>query len=440
MHQLVQIAAERTQSDEYKIDVFLNRFLLLLLRPKKDFLQSTPQATFPNPHLNLKHDFSLSSETISHRQDYTNSPIDSFTQPTGQDSSIGTSHSSSAHQHDPNPNCLLSVPTTVISQLKQENLVSEALSQLQPVHDDKEKFKATPGPDQHTTIQDAHDQNHSRAHHLPQPDAQSQSLSPFQLLAVTLQEREDSLRNIFYGDTSFYLMFRYYQILYDRLSKAKELDNLSVSLQKFQDRFSTPPSEPSHRSKYEIFFELASNFQAGALDQQKYEDECREIFGMSSYLFFTLHKIVELLTKQISKIISSQSCLKQLEIYASGHNELIYQKEAALVIEQGKRFQIEFDQDARILGIRFIDLDSSTSEAPEKPHKSPETFLWRNKKRNDPLPAKDQLQSFNGLEWKVIDNGKVIYVGNSEDYFYRRDQLYRARLYLEKKKQFGDEK
>jgi len=39
----------------------------------------------------------------------------------------------------------------------------------------------------------------------------------------------------------------------------------------------------------------------GSLDQTKFEDDCRDMFGVSSYILFTIDKLIFQLAKQVGR-------------------------------------------------------------------------------------------------------------------------------------------
>jgi len=39
----------------------------------------------------------------------------------------------------------------------------------------------------------------------------------------------------------------------------------------------------------------------GSLDQTKFEDDCRDMFGVSSYILFTIDKLIFQLAKQVRR-------------------------------------------------------------------------------------------------------------------------------------------
>jgi hypothetical protein len=58
------------------------------------------------------------------------------------------------------------------------------------------------------------------------------------------------------------------------------------------------PTEP--REKFNAFLKLLNNLMYSQLEQSSYEDECRYLFGVDTYLLFTLDKVIAQLAKQVN--------------------------------------------------------------------------------------------------------------------------------------------
>ena len=116
---------------------------------------------------------------------------------------------------------------------------------------------------------------------------------------------------LFFGNNSFYVFFRFYHTLYERLLEAKRLAKESLKnptpinntkivmctklIVKQKKTFK------SIDEKYSFFLHnMLKPLIEGDIDANKYEDLCREIFGISSYVLFTMEKLIQVLVKQVS--------------------------------------------------------------------------------------------------------------------------------------------
>lgn len=268
---------------------------------------------------------------------------------------------------------------------------------------------------------------------------------------------------IFFGNKAFYCFFRLYQIFYERLSSAKEMEKTSEK-KKWAASILTPPKEMlgsfSDSEKKEPYQHLITSIYAlmeGSLEQSKFEDDCRDMFGISSYILFTIDKLIVQLAKQLQILITDDSCAKLLALYAyegsrpRGSLEVIYHSNVLeLLPEDDRCFRFEFSQETCDFTIqlldstdkpRFVDLSfdkdkwaeyvenyvqSDHSQLDVRKHK---LFLLRNQRRwaergADPMEG---IFVFNGLECKIcLTTYRLFYVQDTQDFFYRRGSLAKA--------------
>lgn len=183
------------------------------------------------------------------------------------------------------------------------------------------------------------------------------------------QKEEKRVKQLFFGNNTFYIFFRLFQITYERLAKAKELAKISQKA-KWNSKpvrppthrangdaasLSQPPSpspsplpSPPHnpsttspvpsvpspasgvpatsptnannekkdKDRYQSFIDKLYSLLAGATDQTHYEDETRGLLGISSYILFTLDKLIIQLTRQLQALLLSENCSKLLSLYS----------------------------------------------------------------------------------------------------------------------------
>jgi histone deacetylase complex regulatory component SIN3 len=194
----------------------------------------------------------------------------------------------------------------------------------------------------------------------------------------------------------------------------------------------------------------------GSLDQAKFEDDCRDMFGISSYILFTIDKLIVQLARQLQTVLSEESCAKLLALYTyegsrpKGSLELIYHSNVLELLNEDERcFRFEFNQDTCDFSIdlldgtekpRFLDLSFSKEKWAEyvdnymqaqdtsldvRKHK---LFLTRELKKNAGKEALEGIEVRNGLECKIcLTTYKLFYVEDTHDFLYRRGSLARAR-------------
>ncbi|OEL14399.1 Paired amphipathic helix protein Sin3-like 3, partial [Dichanthelium oligosanthes] len=147
-------------------------------------------------------------------------------------------------------------------------------------------------------------------------------------VATTLQNHEDKVTHIFYGNDSFYVLFRLHQILYERVLSAKT--NSSTSEKKW--RASKDTNSPDQYSK---FISALYSLLDGSSDSTKFEDDCRSIIGTQSYVLFTLDRLIH---KVLQAVASDEIDNKLLQLY-------LYEKSRS----PGRFFDLVYHENARVL-------------------------------------------------------------------------------------------
>jgi len=189
------------------------------------------------------------------------------------------------------------------------------------------------------------------------------------------------------------------------------------------------------------------------LDQVKYEDELRETFGISSsYILFTLDKLILQLVKQVQLILTDETCTKLLSLYtyeasrATGFITQTYLANVMEVLGEERFFKFEFEQAPRFNEFTIQLLDSNQprymelsinkdkwnnyvenyvhGDSNQIDVRKHHIFLLRNKKKNLVKKDKEKMEDLdihNGLECKIcLNTYKLFYVEDTEDYFHRK--------------------
>ncbi|KAK8486117.1 hypothetical protein V6N13_121348 [Hibiscus sabdariffa] len=258
-----------------------------------------------------------------------------------------------------------------------------------------------------------------------------------------LRENANDSR-VFYGNDSFYVLFRLYQTLYERLQSAKI--NSSSAGGKWM-----PSSDSRPTDLYGRFMSALYKLLDGSSDHTKFEDDCRAIIGAQSYVLFTMDKLIYKLVRQLQVVASEEMCNKLLQLYAyeklrnSGRFiDAVYHDNSRLLLHDDDIYRIECSSTPIRLSIQLMDYgnrkpevmavsmdpsvaaylhDDFLSVVPEKKER-PRVFLKRNIKKcvdGDELSSTCEtaagLTMVNGLEFKIaFDSSKVYENGrNSVD-------------------------
>ncbi|XP_074569740.1 paired amphipathic helix protein Sin3-like 4 isoform X1 [Curcuma longa] len=267
---------------------------------------------------------------------------------------------------------------------------------------------------------------------------------------ATLHDNHDTSSRIFYGNDSFYVLFRLHQMLYERILSAKT--NSSAAENKWRSsKDSNPPD------LYAKFMSALYNLLDGSADNTKFEDDCRSIIGTQSYVLFTLDKLIFKVVKQLQAIASDEMDNKLLHLYlyeksrrAGRSFDVVYHENARVLLHDENIYRFEcFSQSSDVtqLSIQLMDYGHEKSEVTAvsiDPNFScylyseflssvsvrkglHGAFLGRNKRKygradeySTTCKAMKGIQVLNGLECKIsCSSSKVSYVLDTEDLLFR---------------------
>ncbi|RDX80436.1 Paired amphipathic helix protein Sin3-like 4, partial [Mucuna pruriens] len=257
-----------------------------------------------------------------------------------------------------------------------------------------------------------------------------------------LHEKERTVR-VFYGNDSFYVLFRLHQTLYERIQSAKV--NSSSAERKWR-----ASSDTSSTDQYGRFINALYNLLDGSSDSTKFEDDCRAIIGTQSYVLFTLDKLIYKLVKQLQAVATDEMDNKLLQLYAYEKSrtpgrfvDIVYHENARVLLHDENMYRIECSPAPTQLSFQLMDYgydkpevtavsmdpnfsaylhNNFISVVPDKKEKSG-VFLKRNKRKYDSSDefssqTIDELQIVNGLECKIACNSskilKIFYIEQEE--------------------------
>ncbi|KAL2519477.1 Paired amphipathic helix protein Sin3-like 4 [Abeliophyllum distichum] len=263
-------------------------------------------------------------------------------------------------------------------------------------------------------------------------------------LSVDVKEKNS---HIFYGNDSFYVLFRLHQMLYVRIQKAKL--HSSSPENKWRLLNDVNPSDSYARFKDALYSLLN-----GSSDNAKFEDDCRAIIGAHSYLLFTFDKLIYKLIKQLQTIAIEEMDNKLLQLYAYERSrnpekfaDAVYWENAHFLLHDDNLYRIQCFPSPTRLSMQLMDnehdkpevtavsmdpkfaayLNNDLLSVVHERKEKPGVFLKRNKRKpacgdeiSATCKAMEGLIIFNGLECKVACNSlKAAYVFDTEDFLFR---------------------
>ncbi|XP_020098720.1 paired amphipathic helix protein Sin3-like 5 isoform X2 [Ananas comosus] len=174
-----------------------------------------------------------------------------------------------------------------------------------------------------------------------------------------LDDKEEECSRVFYGNSSFYVLFRLHQILYKRLLFAKTMSTMN-------DKSSNDLYEKFKVSLYRLLGKSSGN--------SEYEDDCFAILGTQSYVLFTLDKLIDRVLKQLDNIMSSSQASEFLQLHANvktirlgKSSNLGYYEKARALLPNESIFRFESFGNPTRLSIELINCGLEETEGADVP-------------------------------------------------------------------------
>lgn len=144
-------------------------------------------------------------------------------------------------------------------------------------------------------------------------------VKPIRIMMETweLEEKLNPVRRhtrpsrLFFGNKPYYVFFRLHQFLYERMSTAKSLTGKKHG--RSSGKSKSLPITPEGR--YKNFKQMMYQLLDGEMDSSRFEDECRILLGASSYVLFTIDKLVSQVVQQVQSILQNPICMQLLSLY-----------------------------------------------------------------------------------------------------------------------------
>ncbi|KAJ6838532.1 paired amphipathic helix protein Sin3-like 4 [Iris pallida] len=263
------------------------------------------------------------------------------------------------------------------------------------------------------------------------------------LVPSGLHDKEDNGSRIFYGNDSFYVLYRLHQTLYERILSAKT--NSTTSKMKWRSSNDSSPPD-----LYAKFMSALYNLLDGSADNTKFEDDCRAIVGTQSYILFTLDKLIYKIVKQLQAIATDEMDAKLLQLYKYEKSrwpvrffDIVYHENARALLHDESIYRFECSSNPNLLSIQLMEyghekpeltavsIDPSfitylynellSSASDDKEING--VFMRRNKRKfgtDEIVKAMEGTILLNGLECKVsCISSKASYVLDTEDCLFR---------------------
>ncbi|KAL3833187.1 hypothetical protein ACJIZ3_007923 [Penstemon smallii] len=251
---------------------------------------------------------------------------------------------------------------------------------------------------------------------------------------------------VFYGNDTFYVLFRLHQILYERILSAR------VNSVSGESKWRTTKDEST--DPYERFMNALFSLLDGTSDNSKFEDDCRSLIGNHSYVLFTLDKLIYKLVKQLQTVSTEDVDCKLLQLYEyeisrnpEKYIDSVYYENVHVLLQDENIYRLERTSSPTRLSIQLMDGGNEKSEAVavsvdpnfatylhkdylsvvQGKKESSRIVMKRNIRKYANLDestalsmSTDKVLIMNGLECKMAaTSSKISYVLDTEDFFMR---------------------
>ncbi|KZP17508.1 hypothetical protein FIBSPDRAFT_911970 [Athelia psychrophila] len=197
------------------------------------------------------------------------------------------------------------------------------------------------------------------------------------------QSRRAPRKNIFFGNTTCYVLLRLLELLYVRLYLIKSLsyDTSSAGTARskatqssFQSRSNKDKGQVSEHY-YELMLESCERLFENDLEVQAFEDQMRCMFGIKeAYKLFTIDKLIGAIIKQVQTVLSDSKSSELLELLKKErtHGTLTTQDQinsrqnAERVIGPDENlFRIDWLSDSKSITVQLLGKDDSSFDDSE---------------------------------------------------------------------------
>eukprot|EP00698_Gefionella_okellyi_P000535 TRINITY_DN1047_c0_g1_i1.p1 TRINITY_DN1047_c0_g1~~TRINITY_DN1047_c0_g1_i1.p1 ORF type:complete len:1080 (-),score=264.31 TRINITY_DN1047_c0_g1_i1:62-3301(-) len=302
------------------------------------------------------------------------------------------------------------------------------------------------------------------------------------LTIISNSNRPSCPSTLIFGNSTLFMVFRLYQIMYERLAKGREqgMQQAAKDAEMVQQAAASATPRPTEsdpmlsanqptpappmqvpkvstktgEERYQHFLTMVRTLQDAELDVTKFEDDTRELFGFNSYPLFTLSNLLFQVMRQMTSLVADEACEGLLNLLAyeqsrrSQFNETTYRQNAVQLLgDELYRFEndaatgkllIRYSNDMPGHAKQFKNLEESwTQYVVDYTHSNTTTldaqkqhvFLTHQLVKSQKHAASaDDLEVANALECKIdLKTCKLYYAKNTEDFMYRKGKLHKPR-------------
>ncbi|KAH7918661.1 hypothetical protein BV22DRAFT_1076029 [Leucogyrophana mollusca] len=276
-------------------------------------------------------------------------------------------------------------------------------------------------------------------------------------------QKRAARKNVFFGNTVFYVLLRLIEVLYSRLSFFKALTARIAAEHKPMPSIADADRAANAEHFYELMLESCERLFDGEIDQGVFEEQMRYMFGVKeAYRIFTVDKVIGALIKQVQLALADP---RSQELFELLKRDRALTAPTAQDLSNSRRFaenvlgpdenifRIDWLEDSKTMTVQLLGKDDSSvddSEAlAERWHSYIDSFVSDDSthglssarvrrpflRKNIPPskpPTPPEVLARGALEIRVcVRTYRLFYVSGTEDFLWRTspaEDVPRARL------------
>ncbi|GFY56680.1 paired amphipathic helix protein Sin3a, partial [Trichonephila inaurata madagascariensis] len=176
---------------------------------------------------------------------------------------------------------------------------------------------------------------------------------------------------LFFVSKTWFVFFRQFHILFERLSRLLNESNCKEELLKQNGDICIQEETP--KSSYKELIDGLNQLISGVIDYSQFEEKARSLFGIHAYVSFTMDKLILSIVRQLqhvvindlsqectaifiqhSKKISTSGCASPLEVSQLEHK---YLQRVEKMMDDKRLFKIVWHKKDRVLTIELLECE-----------------------------------------------------------------------------------
>ncbi|GFR11870.1 paired amphipathic helix protein Sin3a [Trichonephila clavata] len=176
---------------------------------------------------------------------------------------------------------------------------------------------------------------------------------------------------LFFVSKAWFIFFRQFHILFERLSRLLHESNCKQNLLK--QNGDTCIQEEMPKPSYKELIDGLNQFLSGAIDYSQFEEKARSLFGIHAFISFTMDKLILSIVRQLQQVVTDDLCKECTAIFIqhikkistsgcaspleASQLEYKYLQRVKNIMDDEKLFKIIWHKEDRVLTIELLECE-----------------------------------------------------------------------------------